>query len=161
VESRPGTGTTVRVLLPMLREQPPVHAVPASSAQLMPRGSETVLVVDDDARVRTMTANVLADLGYRTLSAPSGSAALELAARHDGPIHLAIVDVAMPKMTGTELAERLAAARPLTKVLFASGYADSPAVRDAVQAQRAVFLTKPYTVPDLARRVRRLLDAPD
>jgi two-component system, cell cycle sensor histidine kinase and response regulator CckA len=101
----------------------------------------------------------LSDEHYRVLAAAGGPEALQLAASHDGLIHLLITDVVMPRMSGTELARRLIARRPELRVLYTSGYTEDAVVHQGVLEPRTAFLQKPFAVEVLLRKVRELLDA--
>jgi PAS domain S-box-containing protein len=158
VQSAPGEGTTFRIYLPRVDAEPapvPVGAGRATS----PGGSETILLVEDEAAVRSLMRKMLAQQGYAMLEAPDGPAALEVASRHAGPIHLLLTDVVMPRMRGRELAERLRGTRPDVRVLFVSGYTDDALGAPALPSG-AAFLTKPFAPDALLRQVRALLDAP-
>jgi two-component system, cell cycle sensor histidine kinase and response regulator CckA len=151
VDSEPGRGTTFNVYLPRIDETPePVAVRPASTEP--PRGTETILVVEDSASVRMVTRQVLERYGYVVLEAPNGDTALRLAAKHHGPIHLLLTDVVMPGLSGRQLAERLTQLRPGIRVLYVSGYADTlePGV---------AYLQKPFAPETLARRLRDVMDA--
>jgi CheY-like chemotaxis protein len=158
VYSEPGQGTSFKVYLPQVDAAPEARAaaldVPA------PRGTETVLLVEDAAAVRTVTKQALERHGYTVLEAPNGAAALRLAEKHRGPIHLLLTDVVMPAVSGRQLAEQLAAVRPDMKVLYASGYADDAVVRHGIVESKAAYLQKPFTPDTLARKVRVVLDSP-
>jgi DNA-binding NtrC family response regulator len=123
------------------------------------RGSETVLLVEDDAMVRRLAEVTLERAGYRVFTAPSGGDALRLAAGRDGAIDLVVTDVVMPGMPGPQLAQRLEASQPGLRVLYMSGYADDTMARHGVSEERVSFLAKPFTPDELARRVREVLDA--
>lgn len=124
------------------------------------RGAETVLLVEDAAAVRAVARLVLDRLGYTVLEAPNGEAALHLATKHRGPIHLLLTDVIMPELGGRQLAERLTALRPELRVLYVSGYTDDAVVRHGVLQPGIAYLPKPFTPEVLARKVRELLDSP-
>src|SRR2546426_1120695 len=124
-----------------------------------PRGTETVLLVEDAAAVRAVTREVLERQGYVVLEAPNGEAALHLAQKHRGPIHLLLTDVVMPVMSGRQLADQLAPVRPDMKVLYASGYTDDSVVRHGVLEEGTAYLQKPFTPERLARKVRDVLDS--
>jgi len=124
-----------------------------------PRGSETILLVEDADQVRVLARNILKRSGYQVLDAADGEEALHLCERFSGTIHLVVTDVVMPKMSGRQLMERLSAARPDTKVLFMSGYTDDIGVRHGVVDEGIAFLQKPFTPQTLTRKVREVLDA--
>ena len=124
------------------------------AAYSVPRGSETILVAEDDEVLRTLLQIALASCGYTVLASASGPAALALAERHAEPIALLVSDVTMPGMEGPELARRLLAIRPGLRVLLLSGYSRDPAVLDA----GVEFLQKPVRPSALVAEVRRILD---
>jgi CheY-like chemotaxis protein len=126
----------------------------------LPRGSETVLLAEDEDEVRALTRESLRMSGYTVLEARHGAEALEVAARHPGPIPLLLTDVVMPQMGGGELAEALARLRPDTRVLYMSGYTNDNIVHQRVAAAGLALIEKPFTPADLARKVREVLDAP-
>ena len=161
VYSEPGRGTTVKVYLPRVRgatepAAPPPH--PAAPPREVRGGHETVLLVEDAAPVRALARRSLEACGYRVLDASDGPTALELSARHGEAIDLLVTDVVMPGMSGRELAERLAPARPGMKVLYTSGYTDDAMVRQGVLNAGVAFLQKPFVPDSLARKVREVLD---
>jgi PAS domain S-box-containing protein len=154
--SEPGRGTSVRVFLPV--EAPGrVASEPGgeeSESAALPRGSETILVVEDDARVRRVAVARLRSLGYRVLEADSGAAALAILAAHDETA-MVFTDVVMPGgMTGDELAKIVSATRPQVKILFTSGYA-APEISS--QSNAEIWLRKPYTAAELAHKIRAVL----
>ena len=156
VDSTPGRGTTFRIYLPEASgDLASAKASPDEEAAL--RGSETILLVEDEAPVREVTTAQLDALGYRVLSCPSGEAALATARAHSGPIHLLLSDLVMPGMNGGELARRLVESRPALKVLFTSGYGEDVATRRCALDPGAHFLEKPYSLARLARKVRESL----
>ncbi|MGH7669729.1 MAG: ATP-binding protein, partial [Gemmatimonadaceae bacterium] len=134
IESAPGRGTTVDVYLPA---QPAVATDPAGAARRPANGTETILLVDDETQVRVVTERALASFGYRVLTATDGVDALEVAAAHDGPIHLLLTDVRMPRMGGLQLAAQLMTLRPELRVLLMSGYVDVKAPPDAPHLEDA------------------------
>jgi len=159
VDSAPGQGAVFQVYLPRVSE--PVQ--PADRPQPVARpaaGTETVLVAEDEPLVRILARKVLQLAGYDVLVAAGGREALEIAARHDGPIHLLLTDVVMPEMNGRELMQRLAEIRPATRVLYMSGYADEAVARHGALDPGTAFIQKPFTPEGLARKVRDVLDAP-
>jgi PAS domain S-box-containing protein len=161
VYSEPGHGACFRVYLPrdLGAAEPGAAAVEAlPTPPRAGRGSETVLVVEDEHTVRELTRQVLRLHGYRTLDAANGPEALAVAAAHDGPIHLLLTDVVMPGMNGPDLATKLQAVRPETAALFLSGYTSHAVVGGGMLAEGSNFLQKPFTPTDLARIVRAILD---
>ncbi|MBI3810386.1 MAG: DUF3365 domain-containing protein [Nitrospirae bacterium] len=159
VYSEPGKGTTFKVYLPRAEEAPDATGPSTSPASAL-RGSETILLVEDDEGVRKITAKILKTHGYTVLEAGRGEEAFRVSGRHDGPIRLMVTDVVMPGISGRELAERLRSSRPGMRVLFVSGYADDTVVRHGVREARMAFLQKPFTPSVLACKVREVLDAP-
>jgi PAS domain S-box-containing protein len=157
--SEVGRGTTVRLYLPRTEER----AAPVPSGRLpdaLPRGAETVLLVEDEDAVRALGTHVLRSNGYTVLAVADGAEALRLAREYLRPIHLVLTDVVLPGLGGRPLAERLLALHPEARVLFASGYTDDAVVRHGVLSEQVHFLQKPFTPAALARKVREVLDAP-
>jgi len=128
-------------------------ATPAAFA----RGTETVLVVEDEDDLRALTIEVLGECGYAVLAAADGEAALRVAARHAGPIHLLLTDVVMPHVNGWELAQQLLPIRPGTRVLYMTGYDEITATRERLPD--ADVLQKPFMPDVLARRVRQAIES--
>jgi len=159
VYSEPGHGTTFKIYLPQVEAPLEGRAVGAAPGDL-PRGTETILLVEDAAAVRAVTRQVLERQGYTVLEAAHGAAALQTAAGHPGPIHLLLTDVVMPVLSGLQLAGQLARLRPDAKVLYASGYTDDAVVRHGVLEAGISYLQKPFTADSLARKVREVLDRP-
>jgi CheY-like chemotaxis protein/two-component sensor histidine kinase len=159
VYSELGRGTTFKIYLPRVDEgaQKFERRVEAKGAL---KGSETVLLAEDEEAVRTLARQLLEMYGYQVLEAANGGAALLICERHQEPIHLLITDVIMPEMSGRELADRLAQLRPDMKVLFMSGYTDNAIVHQRVLDEWANFIQKPFPTDALARKVRNVLDAP-
>jgi DNA-binding NtrC family response regulator len=124
-----------------------------------PRGSETVLLVEDEEGLRTLAREVLELQGYTLIEASNPGEALALLEAHHGPIQLLVTDVVMPQMSGRELASRVAAARPETRILYMSGYTDDAIIRHGVLDPGTPFLQKPFAPDSLARKVRDALDA--
>jgi two-component system cell cycle sensor histidine kinase/response regulator CckA len=159
VSSEPGRGAAVTIYLPKLlggvvRPEPP-------PPQLMAlRGTETILVVEDQEEVRKLALEVLGGYGYQLLEAANGAEALDLAERYSGTIDLLLTDVVMPVMNGRELAERLCPQRPEMKVLYMSGYTEDVMARGGVLDPSLAYLPKPFPPERLAAKVRRTLDAP-
>jgi two-component system cell cycle sensor histidine kinase/response regulator CckA len=157
VYSELGLGTTFKVYLPQV--QPLTTQVPiAKLAERSPRGSETLLLVEDEISVRLASSQFLTRNGYSVLEAGNGEEALRLSRAHAGTIELMITDVVMPKMGGPALAEWLADERPNMKVLFVSGYAENTVLRHGRVDVASRFLQKPFSGKMLARKVREILE---
>ena len=157
VYSEPGQGTTFRIYLP----QPATDAVEGTGERGVetPRGgTETVLLVEDEAMILKLATTILASLGYTVLAAGTPGEALAIAARHEGPIHLMVTDVVMPEMSGKELGAKIAALRPGTKLLYTSGYTANTIAHRGVLDEGVQFLQKPFSNSDFAVKVREVLD---
>jgi two-component system cell cycle sensor histidine kinase/response regulator CckA len=158
VYSEPGHGTASKVYLP--RVEAVAEAVePSREAAQTPRGSETILLVEDDYGVRKLIHSILHAYGYRVVEAHHGKHAIQVCEQHAGPIHLMVTDVVMPEMSGRELEERLKPSHPDMKVLFMSGYTHKGIVHHGELVPGTAFLQKPFTPDALARKVREVLDA--
>jgi PAS domain S-box-containing protein len=157
VASEPGVGTTFKVYLPRADEDTTPMPAPARFAAM--RGTETVLLVEDDVSVRAWCARVLRAGGYEVLEAGDGGEALRVRVGFSGTVHLLVTDLVMPGLGGRPLAERIVALYPGTKVLYLSGYTDDAAVRQEFLRDQANFLQKPFPPAALARKVREVLDA--
>jgi CheY-like chemotaxis protein len=156
VYSEPGLGTTFKVYLPRVLE--PADAVAAAPAAGLRGGTETILLVEDNEMVRTLTCEILKRQGYTVVEAQHGADALDIARRYHGPIHLLLTDVVMPEMSGPELVSRLAPHRPQMKIVYMSGY-----TADAIDHQGMLdggieFLPKPIGLDTLVRKLREVLD---
>lgn len=159
VYSEPGHGTTFRIFLPRISGTETVETKAEAAARSRERHAmETVLVVEDEAGVRALVCSVLRRGRYNVLEATNGEEALEICARYPKKIHAMITDITMPGMTGIEAAERLRAARPETKVLYMSGYAEKAVIHQGIIDAGMPFIEKPFTPQDLARRLREVLD---
>jgi two-component system, cell cycle sensor histidine kinase and response regulator CckA len=156
VESEPGRGTTFHLFLPAV-DQPELSATPVSR-YVQPGGTETVLLVEDEAGVRKLARQALESRGYRVLEASDGEAALQHCREHAGEIDLLLSDVVMPRMSGRDLRAQVAEISPQTRVLFTSGYTDDAVVRHGVYQSESDFLQKPFTVHGLLKKVREVLD---
>ena len=150
-----GVGTTVTVLLPASDVS---DISPSSDISPIGGRGETLLVVEDEAALRDVAGRILSGAGYHVLAAECGASALELAARHEGPIDLLVSDVVMPGMLGKELAERLTGMRPDTRVLYMSGYAQPVLHSQGTLDPGIELLEKPFTAGDLLAAVRKRLD---
>lgn len=158
VESTVGAGTTFRVYLPLVEEPPPAPSGTTTGDAL--RGTETVLLVEDEDAVRQMTKRILQWHGYTVLEAPNGERGVEVSRAYAGTIHLLLSDLVMPNLSGWELAQALGVTRPGVRVLFMSGYAEDILVHQGVVSSAADFLQKPFTIDALGRKVREALDRP-
>jgi two-component system, cell cycle sensor histidine kinase and response regulator CckA len=159
VDSKPGQGTTFEIYLPRVE----ADKTPASVAKILdlttvPKGSETILLVEDEVGIRELASDFLQGRGYVVLTAIDGNEALRIAEGHEDLIHLLVTDVVMPNVGGKELAQRLRQVRPQIKVLFMSGYPDHPALASADVGVQTNVLQKPFSLDALAHNVRNLLD---
>jgi len=158
VDSEEGHGARFRVFLPKV-DAPAQPVTRTEDAPQVPRGSETVLLVEDEPLVRQIAENALTDSGYRVLEAENGEEALRVATGHDADhIALVLTDVVMPRMGGRELSEKLRLARPGIRVLYMSGYAASTIDEQDVVEPGTAFLRKPFTLAEMLRKVRDVLD---
>ena len=158
VYSEPGRGTTFKVYVPHVEDEVEISTRGLSAAE-MPRGSETILVAEDEAGLRKIVSELLKGLGYTVLLAEHGADALLVSEAHDGPIHLLVTDVVMPGIGGRELADRLVRSRPALRTLYLSGYTDDAVIAQGVFANEMTFLQKPFAGVDLAQKVRDVLEA--
>ena len=159
VYSEEGRGTTFKVYLPATETRAELEPA-VTKDESMPHGSETILVVEDEETVRKVAVKVLIQLGYTVVEALNGRKALELVEKQKTAPNLLITDVVMPDMGGEELAEEYRRRSPGAKVLFMSGYTDSAIQQDKMLKPGMELLEKPFTPPDLARKVREVLDKP-
>ncbi|MHB1317616.1 MAG: PAS domain S-box protein [Anaerolineae bacterium] len=157
VYSEPGQGTTFRIYLPLEPLEPGIKRPPAPVAPAS-RGYETVLLVDDEQAVLTMTAAMLARQGYTVLPASSPAYALRLAEEHTGEIGLLLTDVVMPGMNGRDLAREILSIHPTIRCLFMSGYSSEVIEHRGMLGAGVNFIAKPFTLHELAIRVRQVLD---
>ncbi|MCE9565599.1 MAG: PAS domain S-box protein [Planctomycetes bacterium] len=157
VYSEVGRGTTFKVYLPRI-DKSPVASGPRSNYFTMPKGNETLLLVEDEDRVRALAQRVLLSCGYSVLAACDGAEAVRLARQQRGRIDLLVTDVVMPRMGGREVAEQVEKFHPGMKVLFLSGYTDDAVVRHGILEAEVAFLQKPFTPASLAAKIRDVLD---
>ncbi|MGD0566789.1 MAG: ATP-binding protein [Candidatus Sulfotelmatobacter sp.] len=161
VNSGPGKGTTFKIYLPRVAEavesvaQVPVHAGPVNAEP----GTETILLVEDEANLRYLARQFLEKQGYRVIEAADGAVAMQIAVAHEGVIHLLLTDVIMPGMNGRELAQRIGEIRPNVKILYMSGYTENVIGRNGTLDAGIRLLQKPFTLRDLKSIVREVLDS--
>jgi two-component system, cell cycle sensor histidine kinase and response regulator CckA len=155
--SQLGLGTTARIYLPMSEKKVASDAAEACPERL--HGSETVLLVEDEARVRKLIVDVLTDRGYNVLEATRGEEAVRLCRLHKASIDLAVLDVVMPEMSGPDVVKKIASLKPGMRVLFISGYTDEALVHHGILRTGAAFLQKPFLPDALVRKVREVLDS--
>jgi signal transduction histidine kinase len=155
VQSDPGNGTAFAIFLPQSKAK--TEEIKPQTMANVPRGTETILVVDDEAIVRNLVARILKSLGYTILSAGSGSEAISVWEQKQGPIHLVLTDVVMPHMSGRDLVDRLKERGDGFKVLYTSGFTQDAIAHHGVTSN-ARLLIKPYTREGLAKMVREVLD---
>jgi CheY-like chemotaxis protein len=159
--ANPIVGTTFKIYLPQVAAVPMDPLQRVSRPRLCERGTETILLVEDDSSLREMAGTLLQRLGYTVLSAANGIEAMGLRDAHQpGHIDLLFTDVVMPQMSGEELAERVRALSPQTQILFTSAYAENAIVHHGVLNQGVALLQKPFTPAALAQKLRGVLDQP-
>ncbi|MBM2810483.1 MAG: Blue-light-activated protein [Chloroflexi bacterium] len=156
VSSAVGKGTRVKVYFPRILAA--AEAAPEKPASQSPRGTETVLIAEDEPGVRSLATAVLQSVGYTVLPAETPEAAVRICTEHPGPVHLLLTDVVMPGMSGGEVAERVRAASPTTKIVFMSGHLADVTLRHGILETNALYLQKPFTPNALAAIVRSALD---
>jgi hypothetical protein len=157
-ESEPGRGTVFTIFLPAVAEAVDKGVRPAGGLAEAPKGSEVILLVEDEDMVRVLARKILEASGYVVLDARNGREGLALCETHEGPIDLLVSDVVMPELGGRELVEAALKLRPGMKVMFMSGHTQDVVLKEGVQKGTA-FLQKPFTTVGLAQRVRETLDS--
>ncbi len=157
VHSELGKGTTFNIYIPSLKSSLPL-SLPALVQEIELEGNKTILLVEDLVDLRSMMMIALIDKGYNVIEAGDGITGLQIAENHDGPIHLLITDVIMPKMGGRLLMQQLKTSHPETKILFISGYNDDILIREGIQCHDAHFLQKPFAPTVLYSKIRQILD---
>jgi two-component system cell cycle sensor histidine kinase/response regulator CckA len=156
LQSEPGSGTTFKIYLPRVQEEARLDDG-AATCNVSVRGDETILLVEDQEAVRESAAEYLADNGYTVFKASRGSEALDIAERHDQPIHLLLTDVVMPQMSGRELSEKITRIHPETKVIFMSGYSNNLLSNRQILDPKHELLQKPFRLAALGQRIREAL----
>jgi two-component system, cell cycle sensor histidine kinase and response regulator CckA len=158
VYSEPGKGTTFKIYFPRVRGQVVEKPVEKRTGSGF-RGSETVLVVEDEKAVRAIACRILRERGYTVLDAPNGAIGLDIAKDYAGNINLALTDVVMPGMSGADFVSRLKQDRPDIKALYISGYTDSAIIHNGTLDPNIAFLQKPFSIEGLARKIREVLES--
>jgi PAS domain S-box-containing protein len=156
VSSELNRGTTFRIFLPEAPEGADI-VPPRAMHQALPRGNETLLVVEDEPQLLELTCRMLREQGYDVMGAPDAQQALQICAVRPGTIHMLVTDIVMPRMSGTELAQAVRPLRPDMKVLFMSGYTDSSNVQYGGPFEHTAFLQKPFTADELCHAVHAAL----
>jgi two-component system cell cycle sensor histidine kinase/response regulator CckA len=157
VYSEPGSGSSVKVYFPRVDQSVPAEE--GARKRQPPRGTETILLVEDDEMVRNLVRETLEREGYKVMGAADPVEAQRIADGHRGKIQLLITDVVMPRLNGKELAKALVERRPELKVLYMSGYTDSAIVNSGILQKEVAFLQKPFTPAALAGKVRDVLES--
>jgi len=156
--SKKGNGTRFKIHFPRVEAAAQPAAALPEDKSLTPRGTETVLLVEDDESMRQLTRRCLAAHGYRVLDVQNGEAAIRTASQHDGPVHLLLTDVVMPGISGRHLAESLAVSRPEMRCLYMSGYTADLIAKHGVLEPHVELIEKPFTQDALLRQLRKILD---
>jgi two-component system, cell cycle sensor histidine kinase and response regulator CckA len=160
VYSEPGRGTSFKIYLPQVDQLTEAIALEKRPASV-PRGTETILLVEDDAQLRALTSSVLIHCGYKVLSAAGTEEGLALCRKNYCDIHLLVTDVIMPGMNGRQLAEQVKQISPSTRILYVSGYTSNAIVHYGVLDPGLRFLPKPFSLAALVAKVREVLDGSD
>lgn len=159
VHSEPAYGTTFKIYFPQVDEPRDIEQVKEKGVKEgLHHGDETILLVEDNEEVRKVTAQILKMQGYKVLEVSNEGDAFSICDQHGGPIHLMITDVVMPEMDGPELAKRLSSLYPEMKVIYMSGYVVDVISHHGILKERVNYIQKPFTVNELARKVREVLD---
>ena len=158
VESELDRGSTFTILFPLHEGEPTMEEVHPDSSESL-QGRETILLVEDESFVRSITTNFLSEYGYKVLICQNGEEAIEIARQYTEPIHLLLTDVVLPRMNGPEIAEQLRALRPEIKVVYMSGYAKGIMDDHGIDEENVYFLQKPFPSVRLLRMIRHALDS--
>jgi two-component system, cell cycle sensor histidine kinase and response regulator CckA len=160
VESKPGEGAVFKLYFPVAAITLPVQPARTPQPSGGVAGSETILVVEDDPRLRALDERILKRYGYTVLIAASASDAIRILTEHRAPIHVVVTDVIMPGESGRTVGDWVARNKPKTKVIYMSGYTDDAISRHGVLEPGAQFLQKPFSPEALARKIRQSLSLP-
>lgn len=160
VYSEVGNGTTFKIYLPLVEEEAEARDF-VDKSEVVLRGTERILLVEDEPMLRKLACSILEESGYKVLEAGNGVEALDLCDRYGGQLDLLLTDVVMPLMSGRKLVEKLTATYPQIRVLFMSGYTDDAVIHHGLLEHRMPFLEKPFAPNDLLKKVREILDAPE
>jgi CheY-like chemotaxis protein len=158
-DTEPGRGTTFRIAFPGIKAEDAAR-IKREALPGLPRGHETILLVEDEPHLRRLVARVLRAQGYTIWEASDGREAMSLVMERGTGFHLLLSDVVMPELSGKTLADQLRSICPEARVLFVSGYISNTVVQEALASSSVAFLQKPFTPSDLVRKVRDVLDAP-
>jgi CheY-like chemotaxis protein len=158
VYSEPGQGTAFKVYLPRNTAKSAIVTKDIKSAPVLSSGGETILLVEDEPSILTMTAEILERLKYSVIKAATPGQAIDMAREHAGEIHLLMTDVVMPEMNGRDLAKSLLSLYPNIKRLFMSGYTANVIAHHGVLDEGVHFIQKPFTIKSLTLKVRETLD---
>jgi DNA-binding NtrC family response regulator len=158
VYSEPGMGTVFKVYLPRIDDATAFTVEKQAHETIALRGTETILLVEDEDIVRGLTRKILMQAGYNVLDAKSGEEAIRICREHAGPIDLLLTDVVMPEVSGKEVADQLLELRPGIRVLYMSGYTDEAIVQHGVLDASVKFIQKPFTWVALTKKVRDVLN---
>ena len=156
VYSEPGLGTTFNIYLPRADEAR--QEVGKTAREDLPRGGETILVVEDEEKVRRLTTRILQGQGYKVLEAACGTDALNVCSEQNKAIQMVLTDVVMPGMNGRQLADQLKLLYPYMKIVYMSGYTDNAIVHHCILENGVNFIQKPFTIDALTRKLRDVLD---
>jgi CheY-like chemotaxis protein len=156
VYSEPGAGTSFKIYFPRVYDSIENTALESTKEDLL-RGSETILVVEDETMIREIIGITLVDRGFTVLAAQNGDEALRISEEHPGPIHLLLCDVILPGASGREVARMLAARRSDIRVIYMSGYTSNAIVHHGVLEKGVAFLQKPFSPGALLEKVRKVL----
>jgi DNA-binding NtrC family response regulator len=159
VYSEPGYGTSFKIYFPRVDEPQDIDEVKEKQVdEELLRGDDTILVVEDNEEVRKVTARILKMQGYRILEASNEDDAFSIGDQHDGPIHLIVTDIVMPKMHGPELAKHLSSSYPEMKVIYMSGHVENVISHHGILEKGMEYIQKPFTINGLVRKAREVLD---